>query len=400
MTKLKGSNYLSVKHNNRTLILKIISTQGPISRIDLSKTTGLSKMAITNIVNELIENGIVKENTTFESDSLTSGRKPILLDVAENALYAIGIYISRDFFQIALSNLKGELCNIITSKFAFDESSDSFMTKLSSKLRYIIDNSNIPLDKILGIGISAIGPLDSQSGVILAPPNFYNIHETHIKEILEEQFKLNVYIDNDMNTSALAEKFYGKCAGISNFIYVGVTNGIGTGIIVNNQLYRGGNGFAGEIGHTTINFEGPKCTCGNIGCLELYASIPEIIKQAKNAIELGVKTNLPHNLTWTDIVKYAVKNDELCIKLIEKLCLYLSFGIVNLVNLFDPTAIIVGHDIALAGSLVVDRLHTIVNHRSISANYKDVTIQTSEFKDQSPLIGSAVLVLTKTIFAD
>jgi len=371
-----------------------------VSRIDLSKMTGLSKMAVTNIINELAAKGFMKSSGRKDdtaTDPSSPGRKPVLLDINPDFACAAGVYIGRDLCEISLCNLHGEIKASKAFTIAFDESSDSFEEKIVSGLKDILDAEIVKKNNILGIGVASIGPLDIKNGIILEPPNFHNLKGIPIKSLLEREFGLNTYVDNDMNASALAEKYYGKAVDIENFIYVGVTNGIGAGIMASNVLYRGECGFSGEIGHATINFDGPKCSCGNIGCLELYASLPVIIDQARTAIELGAKTSLSEVLSpgWRDIVMHAEKGDELCLKLIDKLCFYLSIGLTNIVNSFDPDVIFLGHDIALAGSLLTGKLASAVNQRMISSKYKNIKIETSKFINKAPVIGSCALVFEK-----
>jgi len=264
-----ASNLTTIKSSNRSLILKVLNSLGQASRAELSRVTGLTKTSITNIVGDLIASGIVCETGSLDS---SSGRKPILLELVENALYAIGIYISRDFVYTNLVNLKGEIIKERKYDFALTETQDTFVSAICENVKRILSESGVETSRILGIGVASIGPLDIHRGVILDPPNFRGLKSIPIVQALKEKFKFNVFLDNDMNASAIAEKILGSAKKASNFVYVGVTNGIGSGIVINNQIFRGSSGFAGEIGHTTIDIHGERCACGNLGCLELYAS--------------------------------------------------------------------------------------------------------------------------------
>lgn len=406
MTKKKntilGSNHQSTKIQNRALVLKIICTGTNISRIDISRQTGLSKMSITNIVSELAKEGLVvdqAEQTDSEKNGSigTIGRKPVFLAPDTDNHIALGLYISRDYAIATLSNLKCEMIDEKRCPFAFEESGTYFTDKIKALIHSTLDERIASGKKLIGIGVASIGPLDINNGVILDPPNFHTLKSIPIRLILENEFGCNVYVDNDMNASALAEKLYGKATDISNFAYIGVTNGIGAGIITNNLLFEGDMGFSGEIGHATINYEGSKCACGNTGCLELYASIPEIVSQARNSIALGMDSKLAELevIEWKDIVKYAEAGDKLAINLVDRLCLYISIGLINLINILDPQTIYLGHDIALAGSLVTERLQSYLIDKTISSRYKSVPIEISAFGDKSPIIGSVAIVLDK-----
>ena len=392
----RGSNHRSTKIYNRLMVLKMICTQPNITRVDIAKTTGLSKMSVTNIVNDLIIDGYASDNAS-EIKNNSIGRNPISLEPNLKIYRAIGLYISRDFAIATVTNLKCEVLFETRCEFTSDESKHSFIEKIKSQIQECIGSEKAHGTKILGIGVSCIGPLDIKNGIILDPPNFHHINEIRIKEILEEAFGYTVDIDNDMNASALAEKLYGRGRDFQNFIYLGVTNGIGAGIIANNILFEGATGFSGEVGHMTINFEGPKCACGNTGCLELYAGITQIVKQAAESVSLGFGTSLSEKdkIVWRDIVNSAADGDEFSLSLIDKLSFYISIGIVSLVNLYDPQIIFLGHDIALAGRQVTDKLAQYIKGKALNSRYKDVPVEISSFFERAPVIGSSAIVLNK-----
>lgn len=396
---IKGSNHQSSKIINRSLVLKMICTGTKLSRVDIARQTGLSKMSITNIVNGLISDGFVGEIIESQPNQsiVSSGRKPVFLDVNTDKYLALGLYISRDFATATLANLKCE--SILEKKCSIsdDESEKSFISKIIALTGAVLDSSEAAGRKIIGIGIACIGPLDIKNGIILEPTNFHNLHGIPIKSCLEKQFGYEIFVNNDMNASVLAEKLYGKGHNTGNFIYVGVTNGIGAGIIANNILFEGDLGFAGEIGHTTINCEGPICACGNSGCLELYASIPEIIKQAEKQLLAGEPSSLGNieKIQWTDIIDHALKGDSFTLGIIDLLCKYMTYGLTSLINTFDPNKIFLGHDIALAGELVASRLENSIQDRIFSKSYKRIPIEISAFSDKAPIAGSAAIILDK-----
>lgn len=389
-----GSNLATLKSNNKSLVLRVLNTFGQTSRSELSKITGLTKTTITNIVNELLESGLIYETGVMNS---SSGRKPVLLNLLKDALYSAGLYISRDFVYSNIINLKGEVTG--ESSFAFDmtESDAAFTSVVCKCLDSTISKSGVDINKIIGVGIASIGPLDIRKGIILDPPNFRGLKSIPIVSIIKERFKLTAFLDNDMNASAIAESIFGNGKNFSNLVYIGVTNGLGAGIIINNSLFRGSDGFAGEIGHTTVDIHGDICPCGNMGCLEIYTSIPATIKQIRSSIELGADSSLSNNtsISWPDIVDAASKGDEVCLKAFEKLVYYLSVGLVNTINTFDPEIIFIGHEIALAGDLIVKPLRDIVNRNIFFRNNKSVKIELSSFRDHAPHIGSASIVLDK-----
>jgi len=389
-----GSNHSTIKSSNRSLVLRLLNSMEKVSRAQLSRITGLTKTTITNIINELLDAGIICETGTADS---SSGRKPILLKLVKDALYAVGLYISRDFVYCNIVNIKGEIIKEHKGAFDFIENEQSFLSMIYENISKVLSASGVSTSKILGIGVASIGPLDISRGIILDPPNFRGLKLIPVVEALKEKFGLEAFLDNDMNASAIAEKLFGKGKNIANFIYVGVTNGIGAGIILDDCIFRGCNGFAGEIGHSTVDIRGERCACGNLGCLELYASIPVIVNQVKSSVSLGAESTLgtEKDISWTQIVAAASQGDSLCLKAVDRLVYYLSAGLVNLVNSFDPEVIFLGHEIAMAGELVIKPLNEMINQNVLFRNSKRVEVELSAFKEHAPCIGAPSIVLNK-----
>lgn len=381
---IKPNNSKENKIKNRANVMKMLMLYSPISRIELSKITGLSKMTLTNIINIFMEENLVVE--TEKDTSTVSGRKPIMLELTNDGMVSVGIYISRKSVHGCVLSVGGNILEHTKQPLNRDENAVSLMNKVYDITQSLI--ASVSNAKIAGIGVACIGPLDINTGTLLNPPNFYGIKTVPIRDMLEDKFQLPVYIDNDMNVSALAEKYFGLAKEMKDFIYLGVTDGIGSGIIVNNRLLLGDKGFAGEIGHTTIHFEGKICSCGQKGCLEQYADCSAVVKNAQEILQRD-------NITYKEIAKAMQDGDKQCKALIEKQCQYLSYAIINLINLFDPESIILGHDIAHSGEFVINYLRGQVMGKALVAQRHQTPIFLSKFSDKAPLVGSATLVLDK-----
>lgn len=356
---MKVLNQADVKQKNKNLLLKLIIANAPISRIELAKLTGLTKMTVTNLVTELIEESLIEEAGLTTQTSL--GRKPIGLEIRKNAAVILGIYIARGVVHTFAGDLSGDILFISRREF-HQATNQSLLNTIAELMDATIQE--VSGHRIIGMGISSVGPLDVKRGVILNPPNFYAVHDLDLVFFLKDRYATEVYLDNDMNTAALAEKYYGKARKLKNFIYMGVTNGIGAGIIIGNKLYAGDQGFSGEVGHITVNLDGPKCSCGNNGCLELYAT-------------------LPHNFREIPLQQQNKKIDEIS--------RYLAAGIVTLINLFDPEEVFLGHDIAMNGEYASSVLNQLVKGRYLSSENKEVRVAASEFLDKSPVKGAIAL---------
>ena len=264
-----GSNIQNVKAFNRILVLKHIATQGGVSRVDLARITGLSKMTTGNIVNELLAADLVIETDSLPSIT-TYGRKPILLALSPNSPCICGILIKRGLCQIILSDLGGKIFYQLDYPYKVLISPDNLLDILKNLLKRSREATH---RRIMAVGIACVGPLDSTRGTILKPPYFYGIENLPIVSIIQEISGIPTFLVNDATAGAFSEKLFGLGADIPNFAYLHIMNGVGAGFILNHTLYDGDSGQSGEIGHTSINFNGPICACGNRGCLDLYANI-------------------------------------------------------------------------------------------------------------------------------
>lgn len=253
---------------------------------------------------------------------------------------------------------------------------------------------------IVGIGIGAAGACDAASGVITFSPNLPGWVNIPLKDIIQREFGLPTYLDNDVTVAALGEHCFGAGVGIDNLIYVGVGTGIGGGIIVNGQLYRGVSGTAGEIGHMIIDDQGPRCNCGNIGCWEAFASGTALTAAAVRQIEAGVQTTI---LSFADgdlnkvsahtVFLAAEQGDKLASDLIRRTGYYLGVGLVNLINIFNPELILIGGGLSQMGQLLLAPAAEVVKERAIELPAKAVRIEIGRLGTDAGVLGAVALVL-------
>jgi predicted NBD/HSP70 family sugar kinase len=336
-------------------------------------------MTITNLVKEYMDEGILFEWGTAPSNG---GPKPALLDVMAESLITTSLYIARDHLLVSLIDLRGNILAHSTASLPEDDSGANVM----QKIYVLMDNmlAHKTKGRVWGMGISVAGPLDSERGVILNPPNFPQVRNLSIVKPLEERYGLPTYIENDIRVSSLAEMYYGNAKNVSNFVYVGVTSGVGCGIIIDRELFTGFDGNAGEFAHATIDPSGPQCSCGNIGCLEQYSTTSSAIRQYRQ--ETG------KDISWLELVSLAKDGDQLCLRIIKNLQKYLGYGLVALANIFDPECIIVGDEIIYVADLVLDGLNEYVNSHKIF-RARPINIIKSYFPGSAPFIGTSPLII-------
>jgi predicted NBD/HSP70 family sugar kinase len=394
MNNSSGSNAQHIKALNRLLVLQLIVLNHRISRVDLTGMTGLSKMTVSNIVSELIASGLVEEAETTDPISGSFGRKPVMIKLALNAPCICGMLIKRGLCQIILASLDGVILE--QTEYLYDHltSKQDLIDMLGQGFFTLSGRTS---RRIVAVGISSVGPIDSQSGTILNPPFFYGIENVPISSIIEQISGLPTILVNDANAGALAEKLFGTGRELSNFVYLHIMNGIGAGLVLNDKLYNGDVGKSGEIGHTSINFSGPKCVCGNNGCLDLYANV-----EAMRARILEHAALYPHsplaNLTapkWIDIVDAANRLDPLALMALDEFCSYITFSLVNALNLLDLSNIIVGYDSQSTGTIIESILQRKLSKTILSSNYRKITVSHSVFGGNAPLIGAIAEIVDR-----
>ena len=390
----------SIRVSNRAGMLEAIRRNSGISRAELAGVTRLTQPAVSAIVLELMEMGLVREAGLNRSES---GRPRVRLEIVPDACYVVGVDLARSGIAASVVDLNGSLRHSLRVASTLNQPFDSTSARLVELLQRLLDEFGLERNRIVGIGIGAPGPLSTSTGVILSPPNFGGWRDVPVQQLVEEQFQLPVWIDNDANACALAEAWFGEGRTFDHFVYLAVGTGVGAGVVVNGDLHRGAHDMAGEAGHTTVDVNGPRCSCGNYGCLELYTSSTAVVAAAVKALQNG-ETSLIGDLVqghWEMIDIYTVAKaarlgDALAIRLVEQLIRYLGAAVVNLVNLFDPDCVFLGRGVANAtADLILDPIRAMVAERSFSVAAQQVQIRLATFGNDEPVLGAACLVLHK-----
>lgn len=254
--------------------------------------------------------------------------------------------------------------------------------------------------RVRGIGLGAPGPLDPWRGVILEAPNLPGIDNFPIKARLEKEFGVPAFVDNDANLAALGEHRYGAGQGVSHMIYITISTGIGGGIIADNQLFLGARGFAGEVGHQTLDAYGPRCNCGNVGCLEVMAAGPGIIRTARQALRDGRYSTLRaqvgidlDRLTGAMITQAAREGDALAKEVYARAGFFIGLGLVNLLHNFDTQLFVLGGGVALnTWDLIYPPMMTVFDKYTMPSMRRGVRIVQAQLGDDAGLLGAAARV--------
>lgn len=253
-------------------------------------------------------------------------------------------------------------------------------------------------EPVAGIGLGSPGPLDPHTGYLLAPPNNPQFHNFPLAPKLEERFGLKVFLDNDANLAGLAEYRFGAGKGHRHVLYITVSTGIGTGVIIEDRLLQGYHGLGAEMGHMIVDPNGPLCSCGFAGHLEAFSSGPAIVKYALGELESGARSSLKRdvNLSAKEIAEAALLGDELAIRAYQRAGEYLGIGVASMIHSFDPSIIIFGGGVSQVGSLLFDSFHASLKKRVFHPRYfEDLIITTAQLGDDAGLLGARALAEMK-----
>jgi glucokinase len=313
---------------------------------------------------------------------------------------ALAIDIGGTKILAALVSPQGDIISQEYCLTLAHEGVEAVINRLLTTASNTLDKANMEISQLEGLGIATAGALDTKRGIVTASPNLPGWHNVPLKDIITEKLGVNVYLMNDANAAALAEYLLGAGRGAHNMIYITVSTGIGGGVIINGRLYSGVDGCAGEIGHMTIDVNGPKCNCGNSGCLEVLASGMAVAKEAITRVRRGESSQLSELVAGkledidARIVGIAAsRGDPLAFDIIAKAANYLGVGMVNLVNIFNPERIIVGGGMSHLGDMLLEPARRVVRERAFQLAAQSVSIIPSQLGDNAGVIGAAMFVL-------
>ncbi|TGE38012.1 ROK family transcriptional regulator [Desulfosporosinus fructosivorans] len=391
-------SFQGMKSLNKSAILNVIRQYAPISRSKIAKLTRLTPPTVTNLVGELIESHLVVESTLGES---TGGRKPILLRINSSAFYVIGVYAGAKRVKAVTANLDGHVLKQVEMKYSNNQTSEQFLLTLETAVEKVMQSTHPIQESFLGIGVGMHGLVDPEQGLSLFAPHL-NLRHIPIKAALEKRFKLPVEVENDVRAQALAESWFGRGAGIPNFICVHVGTGVGAGIIIDNKLYRGTSFTAGEIGHTTIDSNGPRCSCGNYGCLETMVGGAALARRAEQAIRCGKESIIEEwvagdldKINGEMLYRAAQRDDQVAIEVLADTGRYLGIGLANLINTLNPALIILSGGVSRSEDFILKPLLKTLEKRTLTKPAGAVTITISELGENSFAIGAFTLLLIK-----
>ncbi len=381
-----------LKKVNRHKVLSELYFSAPISRLDISQRLGLSPATVGSAVSELMNQDII---TSLGAQETQGGRPRILLDINANYGFFIGIEAGETYIHIELVNLKliriAEIHRPVTSN---DTQPNQIIDHIVEGIETLLTQAHIPMEKVLGVGIGVPGIVDRQMGVSICAPN-WDWNNVPLLDRLRTRLQAPIYIDNGAHTMALAEKMFGAGQGIDNLAVLLIGSGVGAGLVIGGELYRGASNSVGEWGHTCVELNGRACSCGSRGCLEAYIGAPGIIARLRSIDSAHPALNAKGQIAIIEAIKRTAQDGNgPALKVVDETAHYLGAGIANLVNLFNPQVILIGGWLGLLlGEGFLNLTIPYVERYVLKPPLGAVQIQLSALQQDSVSVGAASLAL-------
>ncbi len=377
----KGTDQHRVREVNRSLVLSYIRERKTVPRSDLAPYTGLSRTAIGNIADELVNEGIIRQEEHRTGDD----RRTTLLSFNATAGYVLGGTLGRQHLTVILADLTGHPVQRLDIPFSINKGPVEGLPLLEKFLKVFVAQQQIAWEMIVGIGLGIMSPLDLlQQDITLSEP-FSSWSGVNIQQVLEESLGVPVYLDKDGNMGALGESRYGAGRNEGHMIYMKVGSSISGGFILNQQIYRGYTGTAGEIGHIPVDLNGTLCQCGRFGCLETVAGKAGILRE--------VQRFSPTLTTLEQVIEAARAGDAVCKGALTRAGKYLGSVLAGLVNSLNPSLIVLDGSTMQAGELIVNSLRTTLEEHSLQVPFAHTRITLAESGGLAMPLGGVATIL-------
>ena len=398
MPTQNSADQAMVRELNISLVLRLIHNEAPISRAQLAQKTGLNKSTVSSLVESLLKLKLIHETGI---NSTGAGRPARLLEINENAGGIVGVQFGVDHITVALSDFSGKTLWFRNKATDMQDEKEKTLQQTLELVHEAIAISKKKNLDVLGIGIATPGTVNIDEGLLIFAPNL-QWHNVPLRNFFKEHTDINVFVENDANAAAIAEKLFGVARESEDFVFIFAGVGIGCGLFLDGNLYRGNIGYAGEVGHSPIMaepFEAP-CHCGNTGCWETYANQHAIIRRVQSRLDarrdsiipaLMKKRNAPLSIPL--IKEAADQGDSEAIEALQETGVAMGLGIATLASILNPEKIILGGPLSVVGDYLLPTTKAVINKRSLPELSPTIEILLSSFNKDASLIGSISIVV-------
>jgi glucokinase-like ROK family protein len=376
-------------------VLELVWRERRISRAEIARRTGLSRSTVSEIVEGLLKTRLIAEVGDGPSEG---GRRPVVLQFQDDAYGILGIDVGAAHVAAALIDLRGQVLAWEHSEHPVRSDPAGTLALMAELAEACLRKWKLGKDRLAGIGVAVPSPVDPKDPDRVSEVVMPDWQGVLVGEPLRARFQVPVFVDNDANLGALAERWWGAGRDVDDFAYVKVATGVGAGLIVRKEIYRGSNGVAGEIGHLAIDPKGEPCVCGLRGCLATRVGSRALIARASALVDQFPKSPLAgREITIGAIEDAALSGDPLAMRVVDEAAEYLGIAVAGMLNLLNPGRVIIGGGLARLGELLLSKLRRSMSSRTLVSSIAPTEIVTSELGPRTVALGAATLVLQNAL---
>jgi len=383
-----------MRRSNRSVLLTSIYRDGPLSRFELGHQTSLSAASVSNLVGELLDEGVVEEAGSVESDG---GRPRVLLRVAPTFGYVVGAEVGETRVRVELFDLAMNVLSTMVYPIETPKPDPALAVKyVLAGLAEVLAEAGIPADRVLGLGVAVAGVVEGPADAVVHAQTL-GWDAVPLGALLAAKTDIPIQVDNGANTLGQAEMWFGAGRGATDAVVALVGSGVGAALVTGGSSYRGTRSSAGEWGHTTIMYGGRQCRCGADGCLEAYVGAEGVLERYRLASGGELPLGGDEEAAFNGLLE-AVDNSEVAAKVIEDTIGYLGAGFANLVNLFNPERIVLGGwSGLLLGERYLPQLREATARNALRQPYSQVSIELCELGRDAVAMGAATLPILRLL---
>jgi len=391
--RLKGAS----SADTRSAILDLIRSSGQVSRIELSEKSGLTEATISKIVRTLIVDGFVIETGYAES---TGGKRPVLLELNVASRYALGVSLDYARISLVLCDISGKMLHSHAVAGTRVSKPQSVIDRVAREISRFLVKHKVDRSDVIGIGVSGAGRLDASGGALRSSKQAGEWEEFAIEAALGEATNMPVILENDANCAALGEFWSGRVSTAHDFATIYMATGIGCGIVINGDVYRGASSNAGEIGHLSLDIDGPECFCGSRGCVEVMATPAAVVRNARDDHALWKRLGLRERegedirASFATIAAAAMTGDHDAESLVRQSAKYVATAVLGLTNIFDLDRVyLAGPGFAIASPIYLDMVRDVLGRLAFMRKVHSVAVEMGETGPGAAARGAASVVL-------
>jgi len=373
----------------------LIHDRGPISRVGIYKITQLRRSTISLLTRQLLSEGKLIE--VGRSDN-PLGRKQVLLQINPKFGFIVGVEFDDEHVTAGIMDLEPAVIKVISEPTNLKHGQEGLLRQLKEIVRRLVAEAQLPWSRLIGIGIADPGLVDTREGMTVSCSTIDFWNQVPLRRLFEDEFKVPTLIESKTRTKTIAESALGGGEKQRNMIYLDYGTGIGAGVIVDGRLLYGHNCGVGEVGHTNILKSGPTCKCGSNGCLEALAGANAVENRVHKALAEGVSSQHlagkdPALITAWQVFEGAAAGDKLCWNIVAEVAEDIGIAVANLVNLFNPSVIVLDYRLRSAGSEFLSLISRIVKSKALASSASALSLRFADVDRESGLLGVGIQIL-------